>query len=316
MLPGLALTYLLIFGLSSLIIWYGTGLVVTSISSLARSLKISAFTISFFVLGLMTSMPEFMIGLTAVSRGEPGIMVGSLIGASLVLFLLVIPLLAIFGGKVILPHTLHRKELIFSLLTILAPTVMIADRTLTIIEGIFLVIMYLGLFIALSKNEGFFEKIRDTIHAHKKSHHRMLKIIAGLALIFISARGIVASAEYFAVALGWSQFIVGLLIVSIGTNIPELSLVARTVFSKKSDIALADYIGSAASNSLLIGIFIILNQRAITLPNHTFVRFTILLTSLVLFYIFIRSKHALSRRESLILLILYIGFIVIEIGQA
>ncbi len=264
----------------------------------------------------MTSLPELMIGVTAVTQGDSEIMVGSLIGASLVLFLLVIPLLAVFGGKVVLPKVLHRKELIFSLITILAPTVMIADRILSLVEGIFLIILYLVLFLFLSQTESFFEKIKDTYHAHKKSQHRILKIFAGVVIIFASARGIVASAEYFALALGWSQFIVGLIIVSIGTNIPELSLVARTVLSKKTDIALADYLGSASANSLIIGALVIYNQSSISLPNHTMVRFAILLTSLVLFYIFIRSRSSLSRKEAYVLLLLYIVFIIIEVVQA
>lgn len=314
MLPQLAILYISLFILSSLAIWFGTGLVVDSISSLAKSLNISRFTLSFFVLGLLTSLPEAMIGATALIRGEPEIMVGNLIGATLVIFLLVIPLLAVSGGRVVLPKVMHRPQLAFSLITILVPTVAIADRTLTLVEGIFLVVMYSVLFVTLSQKESFLEKIREKFSTPKRSQHRLPKIIFGLILILASARGIVTSAEFFATSLSWSPFIVGLIIVAIGTNIPELSLVARTVISKKTDIALADYIGSAAGNTLLIGAFTIMSSP-ILLPNHTIMRFTILLTSLVLFYVFIRSKNNLSRAEGFVLLLIYVIFVVIEIMQ-
>lgn len=307
---------LVIFFVSIATIWYGTGIVLKAITSLASTLKISAFTISFFVLGIMTSLPEFTIGITAVSRGESEIMVGNLIGATLVIFLLVIPLLAILGGKVKLPKVLHRPQLILALVTILAPTVMIADQVLTVTEGLIIIGLYLALFVSLSRSESFYSKIKASLKARTKSQHRLLKIIFGVALIFISAQGIVNSAEYFAHALGWSHFVVGLLIIALGTNIPELSLVFRTVLSRKTEIALADYVGSASANALLIGIFIVGTGSPIYLPNHTFVRLTILVTSLILFYIFVRSQNSLSRREGVVLLLLYLIFFALEVAQA
>src|SRR3546814_16263914 len=53
------------------------------------------FTMSFFLLGLLTSLPELVIGLTSIVDGQPEIFVGNLIGGTIILFLLVIPLLAL-----------------------------------------------------------------------------------------------------------------------------------------------------------------------------------------------------------------------------
>lgn len=306
-----------IFLLCSFIVWWGAGLVVNAVVSLSHSFKISAFTISFFVLGLLTSLPEITIGITALSRNEAPIMVGNLVGATLVVFLLIIPLLAITGGNVKLPNSMHRPQLILSLLTILAPAILIADRNLHIWEGVFAVAIYLALFIVLSRRESLYEKIlaklRSTRHV---SQYRFPKIVLGMALVSFASSYMVSAAEYFAQALNWSPFIVGLLIVSLGTNIPELSLVIRAAFSRKTEVALADYIGSAAANTLLIGVFSISSLGSIQLPNHASVRIVILLASLILFYVFIRSKNNLSRREGLVLLLIYVIFVVIEITQA
>ncbi len=307
---------IIVFILCSLVVWWGTGLVVNAVTSLSQSFKISAFTLSFFVLGILTSLPEITIGITALSRNEAPIMVGNLVGATLVVFLLIIPLLAISGGNVRLPKSLHRPQLILSLLTVLTPAILIADRSLHIWEGVFAICLYLTLFIVLSRRESLYEKIlaklRSTRHI---SQYRLPKIILGMALVSIASGYIVNAAEYFAHALNWSPFIVGLLIVSLGTNIPELSLVIRAAYSRKSEVALADYIGSAAANTLLIGVFSISSRGSIILPNHASVRIIILLVSLVLFYIFIRSKNTLTRREGLVLLLIYVIFVVIEIMQ-
>ncbi|MCE7897850.1 hypothetical protein DCC61_01510 [Candidatus Microgenomates bacterium] len=306
-----------IFIVSALALWWGTGLVVASISSIARSLNISAFTLSFFVLGILTSLPETTIGLTSLYRGEAAFTVGNLIGGTLVVFLLVIPLLGLFGGTVNLPKVMHRKQLILSLITILAPALLIADRSLHLWEGVLLVLLYGLLFVVLSSKESLYEKIVNRLrNLTHKSEHRTLKVIAGIIIILVASQFMVNTAEYFAIAFNWSPFVVGLIIVALGTNIPELSLVLRASLSGKSEVALADYIGSAATNTLLIGLFTIFNGKSIVLPNHALVRIVILAASLLLFYIFIRSQKKLTKVEALVLLLIYVIFVVIEVGQA
>jgi cation:H+ antiporter len=308
---------LALFLLSCLTIWAGTGMVLKVVSSLSHSLKVSSFTMSFFVLGLMTSLPEFVIGATAVYRGEADLMVGNLIGATLVLFLLVIPLLAITGGGVSLPKDLSRRNLLLALLTIIAPAIMILDRQLSLFEGIFLVVLYLALFIMLGREASLFEQLVKKVKTKTVHHsHRFIKLIVGLGLIFISSQQIVNSAEYFSVALGWSSFIIGLLVLSIGTNIPELSLVIRSIVVKQKGVALADYVGSAAGNSLLIGVFTISNLGTIILPNHATQRIILTIASLALFYIFARSRKVLSRKEGFVLFALYVIFVILEVTSA
>lgn len=311
-------TNLFMFIGATVLLWWGTGLVVESISSVARSLRLSAFTLAFFVLGIMTSLPETMIGITAISRGEAPIMVGNLIGGSLIMFLLVIPLLALTGNQVSLPSAMRRPELSLTLLTILAPALLIADRSLHVWEGFLLLGLYLTLFIILSRKESVYEKIvhRLTQTTKHKSKHRILKITFGVGIIILAAQLMVSVAEYAAVAFGWSPFVVGLVIVAFGTNIPELTLVLRARLSRKADVALADYIGSATANTLLIGVFTLATGGTIRLPNHALVRIILLATSLILFYIFIRSSGRLSRRESLVLLFIYVIFVLLEINNS
>ncbi|GAB4027863.1 MAG: hypothetical protein Fur0011_6840 [Candidatus Microgenomates bacterium] len=169
----------------------------------------------------------------------------------------------------------------------------------------------------LSQKESLYEKIIERFTASKKSsQYRLLKIVIGLALVLLASGYMVNIAEFFASTFNWSPFVVGLIIIALGTNIPELSLVVRAAVSHKSEIALADYIGSAAANSLIIGVFALVAKGNILLPNHAFVRMIILICALVLFYIFIRSEKKLTNKESFLLLFLYVIFVIIEINQA
>ncbi|PIQ72690.1 hypothetical protein COY13_01085 [Candidatus Roizmanbacteria bacterium CG_4_10_14_0_2_um_filter_36_35] len=89
---------------SFLILWYCSGIIIRSVDRFAHRLKLSSFAVSFFVLGILTSVPEFSVGINSIINKTPDVFVGNLLGSSLVLFIFVIPLLAVFGGGVKMVH--------------------------------------------------------------------------------------------------------------------------------------------------------------------------------------------------------------------
>lgn len=297
-------------------VWLGAGWVIDEIISMAKSLKMSYFTLSFFLLGLLTSLPEMSVGITSIVEQEPQIFIGTLIGGVLIIFLLVIPLLAIIGNGVSLPHNLSKKQLLFALLVVVAPSLLISDRQINVWEGILLMALYASLFLFFAQKESLVEKIASSAHRQSKNSTRLLKIGGGLGLLVAASRQIIVSTEYFADLLNWSSFLVGLLAVSLGTNIPELSLIIRSVYAKKKNVALADYIGSAAANTLLFGVATSLYGSTITIPNHFMQRFIFLSIGLLLFFVFSRSRSVLSRWEGVTLIGIYGLFVVVEIVLA
>ena len=56
--------------LSFVFIWFGAGLIVSSVDAFARKLRISSFALSFFVLGILTSLPEISVGINSILRNE------------------------------------------------------------------------------------------------------------------------------------------------------------------------------------------------------------------------------------------------------
>ena len=137
---------ILLYLASFFVIWYCSGIIIRSVENLALKFKISPFAMSFFVLGILTSIPEFSIGINSIINNTPDIFVGNLLGASLIIFIFIIPLLAVFSERVKLVHQLNENNLIFSLLVVGAPVFLIADNVLTRTEGVFLILIYFILF--------------------------------------------------------------------------------------------------------------------------------------------------------------------------
>jgi cation:H+ antiporter len=304
----------LLYVASFVLIWYGSGLIVAAASKFSNKLRLSAFAFSFIFLGLLTSIPELSVGLQAVADNDPEIFVGNLLGGIIVLFLLVIPLLAVFGNGISLKHELDKKTLLTTLGVILLPSILVLDRKITNIEGGLLIIAYVALLYFVERKNGIFDKDnKRLLNAKAYSVGDIIKIIAGIVLVFLSSNIIVEKTMYFADVFNISAFYIGLLVIALGTNLPELSLAIRSVVSGNREVAMGDYLGSAAVNTVLFGLFTLLNNGEVITVSNFGITFVFIATALVLFYVFFSTKQFISRINGLALLSIYVLFIVFEI---
>lgn len=305
--------HLSVYFLAFLLIWSGAGLVVSAIDRFSGRLKLSSFAVSFIVLGLATSIPEFAVGLTALAEKDPQIFVGNLLGGIPVIFLFIIPLLAILGNGIRIKHEFDSKKLLATLLVILAPSILLLDSTLTNLEGVFLVLIYLILLFFIQKNHGIFDSTRPEILQVKAySIKDIISIFIGIAAVFIASKLIVDKTILLSGVFNIPEFYISLVILSLGTNLPELSLAIRSVVLGKKDIAFGDYMGSAAANTVLLGIFTIFNEGAVSVGNSYMGIFLTILIGLSLFYFFTRLTNGISRKEGFVLLAVYFFFVIFE----
>lgn len=295
-------------------IWYGAGLIISSASQFSHKLRLSPFVFSFVFLGLATSIPEFSVGLQAVAGHDPEIFAGNLIGGIVVIFLLVIPLFAIFANGVSLRHELDNRTLLATLAFILAPSVATMDKKVTNIEGAILVILYFVLFYVVQKKNGILDnENKELLNMKAYSYTSILKILAGVGMLFVGGNVVVDKTLYFSGIFNISTFYISLIVVSIGTNIPELSLAVRSAISGKKDIAMGDYLGSAAANALLFGIFTLLSGGEVIAISNFFVTFGFIVGALSLFYFFFHKKSYISRNDGILLFAVYILFVAFQL---
>lgn len=306
--------HLLAYAASFVALWFGSGLVISEASTLARSFRLPAFTVSFFLLGILTSLPEITVGTQSILNDDPAIFAGNLLGAMIVIFLGIIPLLAIVNNGVKIPKSLPQSHLVLTMVVILAPYLLVADHRIGYWEGILLICLYLTQAFFFSRKKTVLEKISSALRRRPQQYLVLLvKVLVGVVILVFASFQVVSSTMYFSDMLQVSPFLVSLIVVAIGTNLPELSLVVRSVFQRSSEIALADFIGSASANTLLFGVFTVVYGRPIILPNSFFQRFALLFVGLILFLFFARSRKVLSRMEGFVLFACYLLFLAIEI---
>lgn len=309
-------TQIFLYLVSFIVIWLGTGLIIKSVDRIAKKVKLSQFAISFFILGILTSIPEAAVSFNAVSEHNPEIFVGTLLGGVVVIFLLIIPFLAILGKGINLKHQLNRKNLLLTLTVIAAPSLFVIDQKVTNLEGLILVIFYLVLFYIIQRKHGIFDEHEtEALEIKAYSFLDLIKVSLGVGLIFISSNYIVDQTIVFSNVFNVPTFYISLIILSLGTNLPELSLAIRAIVSGKKDIAMGDYLGSAAANTLLFGFFTLLNNGEVITVNNFLITFIFMVLGLGLFYYFSKPSKSISVKNGIILFAIYLIFIIFELGK-
>lgn len=270
--------------------------------------------VSFVILGLFTSMGELSVGVNALLGGDPEIYIGSLIGASIVLFMLIAPLLAIVGNSVRVNPEFRGFNLLASLVVVALPAILVMDGRVDRTDSVIAMAAFGFLLISLESKKGLLEKIKNfDIKSGTRIGKEILKIILGMGVVFVASKFVVEQTIYFSQLLGVSPFLISLLLISIGTNVPELSLVVRSAFMGDYQVAFGNYVGSAAFNTFLLGVLTFIHGKPVFLNNSYVVSLMFLIGGLLLFYYFARTKNTLSRGEGIILLILYLIFILTEV---
>lgn len=134
-------------------------------------------------------------------------------------------------------------------------------------------------------------------------------IIVGFGLLIVGADLLVDGSSSVAKRFHIPEIIIGLTIVSIGTSMPELFVSTTSSLDGLSDMALGNVIGSNLCNFLLIlGLSTII--RPVKFKKETmFIEIPMCLAITVIFMLFCNTSGKITRIESIILLILFVGFI-------
>ncbi len=305
------LLYLLILLASSIGISKSASYVIYVVHKISKRFRISDFTLGFFILGFATSSPEVFVALNAVLDGVPQLSMGNLVGGIIVLLSLVIGVTAILSKKVSFKDGFTSKELFFTGLLLINPFFLALDGYVSRFDGLLFIISYISFFFIMNRKETFIERFRDTLNKEPFDTTKLVvKASLGILGLLLFSKIIVEIAILFAQYLSIPPMIVGLLLLSLGTNIPEFTL---GILSKRNerDVAIGDYLGSAAANIPLLGLVAVLSPFALPNGKHIYSLLLLVLT-VVSFSLFARSSKEINRKEGIILLGIYGLFLIVE----
>lgn len=299
--------------------WLSKSLVKTLIE-VARYLKWREFVMGFVVMAFATSLPNLFVDINAALQGFPEIAFGDVLGGNLVDLTLVMALAVLFSKKGIPAKSrLVQKSAIFTVIIAIFPLLLILDGNLSRADGLILLLPFFIYSIWLfSKGENFQKVYNSGKKKHAMDAFWFLKTSAKLLLLLGLLLGasyvVIGTAQFFADSLGVSLALVGILIVGLGNCFPEAYFVIISARRDEGWIILGDLMGSViVCATLVLGIVALIHPFQISNFSPFLIAraFTLLA---VFWYLFaIRTDKRITKKEGLMLLLIYIGFLIAEV---
>lgn len=307
----LIITFILFF-ISCILLVISGGWLVKVLMRIAAAFKLSEFVVAFMLMAFSTSLPELFVGIGAALNNKPTLALGMAIGSNIADITIVIGIAALLGRGIRIQNPHIRKDVIVMFFMAAVPiALMIFDKTLSRFDGGLLVAIFFGYLWHLYRERRILTKPFDGNH----TRHLILQFLIfslSIIVLFSSAHFVVKYAIQLAGELFLPPLLIGLLLIALGTSLPELVFESRAILSRKSDLAIGDAMGSVVCNStLVLGVTALINP--ITNSFYLFLTSALfLMLVLSLFSIFITTREGLSVSEAIFLIFLYLIYVILE----
>lgn len=273
---------------------------------------LSSFIVGATIVSIGSSLPELATSLITVLSGDPEQMkfpIDNIIGSNIANTLLVGGLAAIAVGTLRVKEELIDVDLPFFFISSALFLLFIMDGNFTWKEGVISLVL-LVIFIVYTINDEPVE--RPAVESEKvtKIGFKEFGLAALGALgIFISAKYTVSNVlEISGKIPGIDQTLITMLVVAIGTSLPEIIVSVRAAMKGKHSIALGNIFGSNTFNVLAVaGVpsffgTLTVSEGAMTLGVPFFIAST-------LAFIFTTSDDKIQKWEGYALLVIYVAFV-------
>jgi cation:H+ antiporter len=297
-------------------VWLGANLITASASNLAKSWGISEGFVGMTIVALGTSFPEITLAITGSIQKLAGqdtsdIVIGNAIGASMNQLILIVAIAGLIKAIKFKKHNVFFNS---SFVIVAATAFYIFSRNAEIsrVEGALLAGLYIVYLLYLSRQnflEQIASKIKNKLNRKKASWTDILKLIIGLMIIVKSSQVVLEKGVALATQLGVSEATVGIVLLGFGVSLPELVIAIAAALKGSRDLSMGNLVGGTIVNicvAMALGATIS-GWRV----DRGLVQFDIpyLLFSVIIVVLFIGSRNKLDKKESVLLLSLYLVYI-------
>ncbi|USZ69294.1 calcium/sodium antiporter [Halorussus salilacus] len=259
---------------SVLALWYGATAFVEAASLVARRVGLSELVVGLTVVAVGTSTPELLVTLDAAVVGRTGVAVGNVVGSNVFNLGLLVGAVAVFA-PVPTGRTLVYQDGVAVVAATLLTTALVADGTLSRVEGVGLLVVYATYVLVLIRRgsgseaalsaDGSAESAAsggttvstgesadspvETV-AEAVSPRHLLRGVVGFGLLVGGAHLLVESSADLARLVGVSEWAIGATVVAVGTSTPELATSMAASASGRHEVSIGNLVGSNVFNLL------------------------------------------------------------------
>lgn len=310
---------LLILGLI-LLLTGGFGMV-RGASGLAEAYGVPPLVVGMTVVAFGTSAPELVVNVVGSLNGETALAFGNIMGSNLANIGLVLGSAALIT-PIALKGKLIRRELPLLLLATAVLFIMTLDHPLRDLAPVLdrsdslVMLLLFGIFIYITVLD-ILRQRQDpllTTLDHLPIASRLQKktnwilVILGIAGLTLGAKLTIDNGSDLAASMGVSPVIVGMLVVAIGTSLPELVTSIFAALKGDPDLCVGNVIGSNIFNSMFVLPISALIHPLVVPAGGSVDIFASLIFSIALIPVFIAGRTILSRHIGGVFLVVYASY--------
>ncbi len=305
----------LALGIAGLLI--GTELTIGGALVIARRHHLSEFMVGLIILSIGSDLPEIAVAIdagmrTLMGQDASGIVVGSAIGSVMGQISFVLGVAGLVGYL-----TLPRRFIFKHGAVLLGATVLLFlvayNGVVSRIEGLMLITVYVIYLVVLLSRERVPEEAVAGVPQGRR--HPWLMLVVGLFMVIASSELTVRSVVDLAYAFNISEAVISVLIIGLGTSLPELSISMAALMKNRVHLSVGNIIGSNIFDTLVpISAAALITPVAFS-PAILWLDlpYIFVVTLLVLF--FFARVRGLQKWEALVVLGLYCVYAGIKLTQ-
>lgn len=295
----------------------GADLFVDGSSNIAKKLCVPSVIIGLTIVAMGTSLPETAVSVTASLVNNNTLAISNAVGSNIFNMMVVIGFCGVITPVAVQEETLKRDFPFSVICALLLLGMGCHGMALDQMEGFVLVVLFIGFILTMIRAA---LKARKTEQSQEDETEKqaektlpvwkcLLFVVIGVVGIALGGDWVVEGASTVATAFGLSQTLIGLTIVSIGTSLPELVTSVVAARKKEVDLAVGNAIGSNIFNILMV-LGIASTISPIDFIMNNVIDIVILVVFSIIVWMMAKSRKKMERREGLIMLLLYAGYMV------
>ena len=281
-------------------------------SSIALLCKVPKMLIALTIVSFGTCAPEVAISFNSVATNNGSMALANVIGSCIVNILLIIGIAAIVN-PIKVKNTTVKKELPILFLITIIFFILLMDRlfnpntpsSFSRSDGSILILSF-GIFVyylvKLLKNK---KQDQEEVERKYNLPISLILFIVSTIVIIYSRDLIVDNALSLAERIHVSPKIITMIAVVVGTSLPELVMTVTSAKRGEFDMAIGNIIGTNIFNICIVLGLPILIYGDLELVDFHFIDIFVVLLSSFLLYLFARSEKEISKKEGIIMLIVF-----------
>jgi len=294
-----------IFVIAMAVLIWGADVIIDQSEHIALKFKIPEFIIGATLIALGTSLPEMAASIAASYNGKSDIAVSNVIGSNILNITLVLSAVFLIAKNINPARDFFAKDSTWALVPVLVFVLMIMDGVISRFDATLLLLLMGAYMMFLLKDAKGIPEIDNMDESANFSWIKViLMLLVGFALVIVGAHFSIESASEIARSFGISDWVIGIVMISLGTSLPELVVSISAAFKGKIDMAIGNIIGSNMANTtVVLGAAAMVQPIKIDALANIFDISTMIVATLLLVFITANKLYTKSAGLSLLIIL-------------